>query len=68
MPTTIIVGEEDTVTPVTDAEFMHHRVRHSTLTVIPEAGHMANLEAPDAFTDAVRAFLEREDVRNGRGL
>lgn len=59
VPTTIIVGDEDTITPPSDAEFMHQRIRESSLAVIPGAGHMANLEAPDAFDAAVRAFLER---------
>jgi pimeloyl-ACP methyl ester carboxylesterase len=59
VPTTIIVGDEDTITPPSDAEFMHRQVRGSTLVAIPNAGHMANLESPGAFNDAVRAFLER---------
>jgi len=59
VPTTIIVGEEDTVTPPADAEFMHRRVRGSTLVTLSTAGHMSNLETPDAFNDAVRVFLER---------
>jgi pimeloyl-ACP methyl ester carboxylesterase len=57
VPTTIIVGDEDTVTPVSDAEFMHRAVRGSTLVTIPSSGHMTNLETPDAFDDAVRASL-----------
>lgn len=59
VPTTIIVGDEDTVTPPSDARFMHGRVRGSTLVTIPAAGHMANLEAPEAFNGAIRAFLPR---------
>jgi pimeloyl-ACP methyl ester carboxylesterase len=64
VPTTIIVGVEDTVTPPSDAEFMHQRIRGSTLVSIPASGHMANLETPDAFNEAVRAFLSRPDVRS----
>jgi pimeloyl-ACP methyl ester carboxylesterase len=55
---------EDTVTPPSDAEFMHQRIRGSTLVSIPASGHMANLETPDAFNEAVRAFLSRPDVRS----
>lgn len=58
-PTAIVVGEEDTVTPVSDAGQMHALVTGSTLATIPRAGHMANLEAPAAFNDAVRALLAR---------
>jgi len=59
VPTMIVVGDEDTVTPPSDAEFMHRRVQGSTLVNIPATGHMANLESPDAFDDAVRSFLRR---------
>jgi pimeloyl-ACP methyl ester carboxylesterase len=61
-PTAIIVGDEDTVTPVSDAEFMHRAIPHSTLVTIPASGHMTNLETPDAFNDAVRAFLAEHRV------
>ena len=57
VPTLIVVGEEDTVTPLSDAEHMHRTVARSTLATIPAAGHMANLEAPEAFNAAVRTFL-----------
>jgi pimeloyl-ACP methyl ester carboxylesterase len=59
VPSTIIVGDEDTVTPRSDAEQMHRAVAGSTLVAIPGAGHMANLEEPEAFNDALRAFLSR---------
>jgi pimeloyl-ACP methyl ester carboxylesterase len=58
VPTTIIVGDEDTVTPPSDAEFIHQRVRNSTLVTIPTSGHMANLETPDEFNQAVWRFLQ----------
>ena len=57
VPTLIAVGEKDTVTPLSDAEHMHRTVAGSTLVTIPAAGHMANLEAPEPFNDAIRDFL-----------
>ena len=57
VPTTIIVGEEDTITPLSDAEQMQRCVPGSTLVTIPKAGHMSNLEAPDAFNAALGSFL-----------
>ena len=57
VPSLIIVGAEDTVTPPSDAEFMQQRLRRSRVVVIPRAGHMANLEAPEAFNAAMRDFL-----------
>jgi pimeloyl-ACP methyl ester carboxylesterase len=57
VPALMIVGEEDTVTPPSDAAFMQQRVRGSRMVTIPRAGHMANLEAPEAFNAALREFL-----------
>jgi pimeloyl-ACP methyl ester carboxylesterase len=59
VPTTIVVGDEDVITPPSDAAFMHSRISGSTLVVIAGAGHMANLEAPDAFNTALNGLLER---------
>jgi 3-oxoadipate enol-lactonase len=59
VPTTIVVGDEDVITPPSDAAFMHRRISGSTLVIIPGAGHMANLEAPDAFNAAMTGLLER---------
>ena len=59
VPTTVIVGDEDVITPPSDAEFMHGLIDSSTLVIIPGAGHMANLETPDAFNVSMRALLSR---------
>lgn len=56
-PTLIIVGENDTVTPKADAEVMAARLPRAKLIVIPDAGHLSNLERPDVFNRAVRDFL-----------
>jgi 3-oxoadipate enol-lactonase len=58
VPTLIIVGDEDTVTPRSAAEEMHHGIPGSELVAIPEAGHLTNLERPDAFDAAVTRFLD----------
>ena len=59
VPTTVIVGDEDVITPPSDAEFMHGMIDGATLVRIPGAGHMANLEAPDAFNTAMTGLLSR---------
>ena len=58
VPTLIIVGEEDTVTPPRAAEAMHARIAGSQLVRIPQSGHLSSLEQPDAFNDALAAFLD----------
>jgi 3-oxoadipate enol-lactonase len=57
VPTLVVCGEEDTLTPVAEAETMAEAIPGSRLEVIPEAGHLANLEDPEAFNAALRAFL-----------
>jgi pimeloyl-ACP methyl ester carboxylesterase len=57
VPTLIIVGEEDTLTPPDFSRSMHEAIGGSELVVIPEAGHLSNLEAPDAFNGALSKFL-----------
>lgn len=56
-PVLVIVGAEDELTPVADAEAMAAASPAAALVVVPGAGHLANLEAPDAFNAALRAFL-----------
>jgi len=56
-PTLVIVGEEDVVTPVADAVAMQNQIARSRLVILPEAGHLSNLEVPDNFTLALGDFL-----------
>jgi len=58
LPTLIIVGAEDTVTPPAAASEMHRAIAGSELVTIPEAGHLTNLEQPDAFDGAIVRFLD----------
>jgi pimeloyl-ACP methyl ester carboxylesterase len=53
----VAVGKDDVITPVADAESMQRAIRRSTLCVIPDAGHLSNLEQPDAFSRALGDFL-----------
>ncbi len=57
-PTLIVVGEEDILTPLKHARFIHERIPGSKLFVIPQGGHAAPLEQPGMFTRAVREFLQ----------
>jgi 3-oxoadipate enol-lactonase len=53
----VIVGEEDEVTPPEVARQMAEAIPSAQLVVLPSAGHLANVEAPEAFNEAVRTFL-----------
>jgi pimeloyl-ACP methyl ester carboxylesterase len=57
VPTLVIVGEDDAVTPPSDARAMATAIPGATLVTIPAAGHLSNLEQPDAFNAALRAFM-----------
>ncbi len=58
-PTLIIVGSEDKLTPPSDAEKMHLAIAGSHLRIINNAGHLANLEEPTAFNQAMHEFLNQ---------
>jgi pimeloyl-ACP methyl ester carboxylesterase len=57
VPTLILVGAEDGLTPPSDAQAMHAAIPDSRLVELPGAGHISNLEAPDAFNAAVDDLL-----------
>jgi 3-oxoadipate enol-lactonase len=63
VPTLVIVGAEDIVTPPTDSELLAKNVPGASLVTIPAAGHLTNLESPDAFNAALEAFLSRHAQR-----
>jgi len=57
-PTLIMVGSEDQVTPLTDAQVMQREIRGSRLEVIEGAGHVSNMERPSEFNHVLRDFLD----------
>jgi pimeloyl-ACP methyl ester carboxylesterase len=58
VPTLILVGDQDTLTPPSAAEAMRARIPNAVCHVIPNAGHMSNLENPAAFNARLREFLD----------
>ena len=57
VPTLVVVGDEDALTPVKEARAMHERIPGSRLEVISQAGHLANMERPAAFNHVLTEFL-----------
>ncbi|HSL55988.1 MAG TPA: alpha/beta fold hydrolase [Pyrinomonadaceae bacterium] len=57
VPTLILVGAEDAITPVADSEKMHQAIGGSHLVVLDHAGHVSNLERTQQFNDALLQFL-----------
>jgi len=59
VPTLVLVGAEDRLTPPRDAEAMAKAIPGARLALIPEAGHLAPLEQPAVFNGHLRSFLDR---------
>jgi 3-oxoadipate enol-lactonase len=59
VPTIILVGEHDVLTPVASAEALKQRIHGSRLHVIPHAAHMSNLENPEVFNMRLIEFLNK---------
>lgn len=56
-PTLVLVGSEDAITPVADAELIHREIGGSRLRIIENAGHVSNMEQPEAFNQALLKFV-----------
>ncbi len=59
VPVCAITGAEDALIPPSEAEHIAALAEDSELHILPNAGHLSNLERPVLFTIAVRHFLQR---------
>jgi 3-oxoadipate enol-lactonase len=59
-PTQVIVGREDPACTLAASEVLHREITQSTLHVIDDAAHLANIEKPAAFNELLLAFLNRQ--------
>jgi pimeloyl-ACP methyl ester carboxylesterase len=57
-PTLVLCGADDVSTPPAESEAMHRAIRGSRLVILPDAGHLSNLEQPAAFNEALFAFVQ----------
>jgi pimeloyl-ACP methyl ester carboxylesterase len=57
VPTMVICGEGDGLTPPLEMEMMHRSIRGSVFRKIPKAGHYSPFEQPEEIHRAVRDFL-----------
>ncbi len=58
VPALVIHGEEDQLIPQDEAQAIAEAIPGAELAIIPDAGHMLNLEQPAVFNEIVRDFLE----------
>jgi len=57
LPTWILVGEDDQLTPVKYARYLHEVIAGSRLGVVPQAGHLVMMERPEEFNRLLAEFL-----------
>ena len=58
VPTLILVGDEDRVTPVSESEALRDGIAGAELVVLPRVGHLSNLEDPLGWNAALHRFLK----------
>ncbi len=58
VPTLVLVGAEDRVTPPAASQFLAQHIPQARLVQLPGAGHLTNIEQPTAFNTALSTFLE----------
>lgn len=58
LPVLIAAGEEDILSPPEEMRSLHEQIRASQFHVIPQCGHLLNLEQPETFQAIFRNFLK----------
>ena len=66
VPTLVLCGRQDSVTPLADHEAMAARVPDATLAVIEDSGHLSTIEQPAAVTQVLRDWLASTAYACGR--
>jgi pimeloyl-ACP methyl ester carboxylesterase len=57
-PALVVVGSEDTLTPIEEAKSLARGIRDARLRVIEEAGHLPSLECPEQFNSVLIEFID----------
>ena len=59
VPTLILCGEDDKITPPTQADKLHKGIAGSELNIIENAGHVSNIEQAEVFNSHVESFIRK---------
>ncbi|MBC8646863.1 MAG: alpha/beta fold hydrolase [Thermoanaerobaculia bacterium] len=57
VPTLVVVGDQDVLTPPADAQAMVDAIPGARLVTVPEAGHLTPVEQPKAVARALSEFF-----------
>ncbi len=63
VPTLVLCGRQDQITPLACSEALAAAIPQATLTVLEDCGHMSTLELPDAVNAALRTWLLQDPSR-----
>ncbi len=58
IPTLVLAGEGDAITPPAIAREMAEMIEWASLVIVPDSGHLSTLEQPERVTEALRLWLE----------
>jgi len=61
-PTLVLTGRQDPATTVAHATVLHRVIAGSRLVILEDAAHLSNIEQPQAFNAALRAFIDEVDA------
>lgn len=64
LPTLVIVGENDFFTPVSEMRDIAAQIPNAAFEIIPNAGHMPNMEQPEIFNKKISDFYKNISVDN----
>ncbi len=65
LPSLVIVGADDIMTPVRYAEYLGRELQDAEVVVAPNSGHFVTLEQPGAVNAAIAEFLNRWGLHGG---
>ena len=66
VPTLVVVGDEDIITPPSESQALAKGIPDSRLEIVPGAGHFPMLEQPDSFNLLLGGFLMRQGIQPPR--
>jgi pimeloyl-ACP methyl ester carboxylesterase len=59
VPTLLIVGDQDDITPLTKQQLLHSKMPSATMHIITDVGHLIHYEKPGQAATAIRDFLQQ---------
>ena len=68
VPTLVVAGEEDVITPPKEARALHQEIAGSRLEILSGAGHLSNIERPAAFNAVLGEFLHSSESAEARAV